>query len=36
MFTDSITLQRIANSREIARISYYFRILLENLFHEIR
>jgi hypothetical protein len=36
MFTDSITLQRTVDSREIARFSSYFRILFENLFHEIR
>jgi hypothetical protein len=35
-FTDSITLQWTVDSREIASFSYYFRILFENLFHEIR
>jgi hypothetical protein len=35
-FTNSITLERTVDSREIARFRYYFRILFENLFHEIR
>jgi hypothetical protein len=35
-FTNSITLQWTVDSREIAKFSYYFRILFENLFHEIR
>jgi hypothetical protein len=35
-FTYSFTLQRTADSREIARSSCYFRILFENLFHEIQ
>jgi hypothetical protein len=35
-FTYSITLQRTADSREIASFSCYFRILFENLFHEIQ
>jgi hypothetical protein len=35
-FTYSITLQRSEDTREIARFSCYFRILFENLFHEIR
>jgi hypothetical protein len=36
IFAGSITLQRSVDSREIAIFSCYFRILFENLFHEIQ